>query len=94
MSRALRRHAMDAGAISAKVREQASMARLVAQLHAGTNGSHVLELTTEGVLGYLRVHRQLVPDLRRALDLFEERCEDLDDKPDPIFARPPERLVL
>lgn len=80
------------GPLSPKVREQAALARIVAQLHAGNNGNHVLELTTEGVLGYLRVHRQLVPDIRRALDLFEERCEDLDDKPDPIFTRPPERL--
>jgi hypothetical protein len=91
MSREPRRSTL--GALSPKIRAQAEDAHLVAHLHVGANGSHVLELATEGVLGYLPVHRQLVPELRRALDAFEDRCEQLDDQPDPIFARPPEKLV-
>lgn len=82
------------GPLSAKVREQAASAHLKAQLHAGINGSHVLELTTEGVLGYLRVHRSQFEELRRALDAAEARVDELDDQPDPLFARPPERLVF
>ena len=82
------------GPISPKVRRQAETARLVAELHAGSNGSHVLQLTTEGLLGYLRVHRGHFDEIRRALDAAEARCEELDDQPDPIFARPPERLLF
>ena len=93
MSRAARRFAMSA-AISPRLREQAATARLKAALHAGSNGSHVLELTTEGVLGYLRIHRSHFAELRRALDAAEARSEELDEMPDSIFARPPERLVF
>lgn len=82
------------GPISPKLREQAATARLVAQLHSGSNGGHVLELSTEGVLGYLRLHRNHFDELRRALDVAEARCEQLDEQPDPVFARPPERLVF
>lgn len=94
MSRAHRRSDAFGGALSPKVRAQAASARLKAQLHAGNNGSHVLELTTEGILGYLRVHRSQFGDLRRALDAAEARVDELDDQPDPLFARPPERLVF
>lgn len=94
MSRAARRFSAPAGPISPKLRGQAATARLKAALHPGSNGSHVLELTTEGVLGYLRVHRSHFDELRRALDAAEARSEELDELPDPIFTRPPERLVF
>lgn len=94
MSRALRRMPVLAGSLSPKVREQAATARHVAQLHPGSNGAHVLELGTEGMLGYLRVHRSHFDDVRRALDAAELRCHELDDQPDPLFPRPPEKLVF
>lgn len=86
------RRKLHTGPISPKVREQAAAARLAADLHAGTNGSHVVEFSSVGLIGFLRVHRSHFDDMRRALDAAEARCEQLDEEPDRIFARPPERL--
>lgn len=94
MSRAHRRQEGYSGPLSPKVRAQAAAARLKVDLHRGSNGDHVAMLSTEGVLGYLPLHRSQFDELRRALDAAEARCEELDDKPDPVFALPPERVVF
>lgn len=88
------RHQQNRGMISPRLRAQAAAARLAVELHRGTAGDHVVMLSTEGVLGYLPLHRSHIDDLRRALDAAEARCEELDDKPDPLYPLPPERLVF
>lgn len=94
MARGGHRFSVRGAAMPAKIREQAAHARLVADLHRGGNGDHVVTLSTEGVLGYLPVHRSHIADLRRALDAAEARCDELDEKPDPLYPLPPERLVF
>jgi hypothetical protein len=94
MMRRSRRNTGFVGSMTPSLREQAATARLVVDLHRGRNGDHVALLATEGMLGYLPVHRSHFDDLRRALDAAEARCDELDDKPDPLYPLPPERLVF
>lgn len=88
------RHRREVNTVSPQRRAMAASARLNAMLHVGSNGGHLLELSTEGLLGTVLLSRQTAREALRAIAVFEERADILDDGPDPIFARPPERLVF
>lgn len=80
--------------VSSRRHAQAATARLRAVMHDGLNGGHLLELFTEGMAGTLVLSRQTVEDAERAIAVFKEEAARLDGREDPIFTRPPQKLVF